>query len=245
MDDKTKYYLKLADEFLNTEISLTKMADREKTTRQTLSKKFKELGIEIINKQNATKFDETVFDVIDTEEKAYWLGFIFADGSIRSIEGQIKPKYTLEVSLKGLDIEHLRKFNKFMKASKEIKITKSKCGNKEFDRYRWIITNKHLWNTLYKLGCTSNKSLSLEFPENNIFRDTSLIRHFIRGYFDGDGCISRHINVNTVTPLISLVGTESFLVGVLDFCQIEASFRHDKRHSEYTYSIEFNKNNGI
>ena len=45
MDEKMKYYAKLADEFLNTDISLTKMAERELTTRQTLAKYFKKLGI--------------------------------------------------------------------------------------------------------------------------------------------------------------------------------------------------------
>lgn len=67
---------KLAFEFQTTNISLTKMAKREETTRQTLAKYFKEMGIEIINKQNQTKFNEHVFDSIDTEEKAYWLGFM-------------------------------------------------------------------------------------------------------------------------------------------------------------------------
>ena len=75
---------KLAFEFQTTEISLTKMAEREGTTRQTLAKYFKGIGIEVINKQNKSKFNEHIFDVIDTEEKAYWLGFIFADGYIGS-----------------------------------------------------------------------------------------------------------------------------------------------------------------
>ena len=67
-----------------------------------------ENGIEVINYQNLTKFNENVFDSIDTEEKAYWLGFIFADGYI-SLKGN-----SFELSLKGSDSEHLDKFNKFM-----------------------------------------------------------------------------------------------------------------------------------
>ena len=82
MQEKLKYYRTLADEFLNSSISLTKMAEREGISRQTLAKYFKQLGVEIVNKQNRLKFDNTVFDSIDTEEKAYWLGFIFADGTL-------------------------------------------------------------------------------------------------------------------------------------------------------------------
>lgn len=81
---KNLNFEELAFEFQTTPISLTKMAEREKTTRQTLSKYFKKLGIDVINKQNRCKFNEHIFDEIDTEEKAYWLSFIFADGYIGS-----------------------------------------------------------------------------------------------------------------------------------------------------------------
>lgn len=50
MQEKLKYYRTLADEFLNSSISLTKMAKRENTTRQTLAKYFKMLGVKVINK---------------------------------------------------------------------------------------------------------------------------------------------------------------------------------------------------
>lgn len=120
MQEKLKYYRTLADEFLNSSISLTKMAEREGISRQTLAKYFKQLGVEIVNKQNRLKFDNTVFDSIDTEEKAYWLGFIFADGTINSspLEAGKKPKYTMEISLKVDDFHHLEKFNTFMKYEK-------------------------------------------------------------------------------------------------------------------------------
>ena len=65
-----EYYKVLALEIEQTGISLTKLAERESTTRQTLAKRFKMLGIEIINQQNRLRFNENVFDIIDTEEKA-------------------------------------------------------------------------------------------------------------------------------------------------------------------------------
>ena len=92
------------EEYLNTEKpSLTKIAKNNGIGRNVLSKRIKELGYDVVNYQNKVKFDNTVFDSIDSEEKAYWLGFIFADGYISSQEGN----YNFEISLKGSDKEHL------------------------------------------------------------------------------------------------------------------------------------------
>ena len=192
----------------NQGISLSKLAKEYNTTIQTLSKKLKERGIEIINRQNTTKFNENIFDSIDTEEKAYWLGFIFADGYISSRD------YGFEISLSIIDVEHLIKFNKFMQHNKDnVKIGISKCGNKEFERCRWGIVNKHLWNILNNYGCTPRKSNTLLFPNIDIFKDKSLIIPFIRGYFDGDGCLT-----NTKKyPKVSFLGTEQFLTTLKDY----------------------------
>lgn len=226
---------KLAFEFQTTGISLTEMGKREKVDRRTLAKHFKELGIEIVNKQNCSKFNEHIFDQIDSEEKAYWLGFIFADGYISSspLREGVKSIYQFEISLGIKDIEHLNKFKKFITFKKDIITDKSRC--------RFIVANKHLWTTLNELGCTPNKSLSLKFP--NISQN--LVKHFIRGYFDGDGCISRHVHNTCVTPHIELLGTKQMLEHVLLYSGISAKYKHDKRHSEETWSLEWSKQDGI
>lgn len=62
-------------------------------------------------------------------------------------------------------------------------------------------------------GCTPQKSLVLKFPDKSIIED-SLIRHFIRGYFDGDGCIYTNSN-NKIS--INFTGTSDMLLGISDF----------------------------
>ena len=207
------------EEYLKSEktISLTKLADKYEVKRQSISSRLKSMGIEVINNQNKVKFDETVFDSIDTEEKAYWLGFIYADGYIKFNDGDKKACYAFELSLSIEDLEHLNKFNIFMKHIKDnVKIGKTRCNNKTFERCRWNIVNKHLWETLNKYGCTPRKSLTLEFPDKSIFIESDkyskeeLIRHFIRGYWDGDGCLTWSNKEHTY-PHISVLGTENFL----------------------------------
>jgi intein-encoded DNA endonuclease-like protein len=226
---------KLAFEFQTTSISLTEMGKREKVDRRTLAKYFKELGIEIVNKQNRSKFNEHVFDQIDSEEKAYWLGFIFADGYISSspLRENVKSIYQFELSLGLKDKEHLEKFRNFMEYEKPLLIDTCRC--------RFTLANKHLWTTLNSYGCTPNKSLTLTFPNIPEY----LIKHFIRGYFDGDGCITRYVHKTCVSPHIELLGTKQMLEQILIHSNTSAKYKHDKRHSEETWSLEWSKQEGI
>ena len=231
----------LAKEYLETGISLTKMSEKYEISRSILTNRFKKLGVEIVNRQNEVKFDESVFDLIDSEEKAYWLGFIYADGYIDA------NKFIFEISLKSSDKEHLEKFNKFMKHKDKnhVKISNSKCRDKCFERCRWYVSNKHLWNILNSYGCTPNKSLTLEFPNFLIFKYDHLIRHFIRGYFDGDGSFSRYLLKTCVNPHIQIIGTHAFLTKILECSQLNGRFGKDKRWKNNTEYIEFDKENGI
>ena len=225
----------------NKGISLTKIAKQFNTSRHTLSKELKAKGIEIINHQNETKFNEHIFDVIDTEEKAYWLGFIFADGYIDSspLEENKKSKYGFELSLKGSDAEHLHKFNEFMGHNKDnVKIGYVNCNGKRCVRCRWYVSNKHLWNTLNSLGCTPRKSLILKFPEKRIFQDTSLIRHFIRGYFDG----GYYKNIKTFSPICTFLGTKEFLQVLCSYCELLTDRTINHKSNENVYEVSCTHN---
>ena len=230
---------------INNNPSLTKICTKYHIDIGTLSKRLKELNIEVINYQNRLKFDNTVFDCIDTEEKAYWLGFIFADGYIDSspLEENKKAHYTFEISLKGSDAGHLHKFNKFMKHENDnVKIGYVNCNGKRCVRCRWHVANKHLWNTLNSLGCTPRKSLTLKFPEKRIFQDTSLIRHFIRGYFDGDGCLSYYKNIKTFSPICTFLGTKEFLQVLCSYCELLTDRTINHKSNENVYEISCTHN---
>lgn len=197
--------------------SINQISEIIKVEARSISKYLKLEGIEIINKgstganKSGKRFNENIFDIIDTEEKAYWLGFIFADGYIETNENRFG------LDLQAQDVGHLHDFNLFMQCNNNNVIYHPKITNKKiFHGYRWIINNKHLWNTLNDYGCTPKKSLTLKFPNENIFKSKDLIRHFIRGYWDGDGCICFTIK----TKIISVLGTENMLNNILKFLPI-------------------------
>jgi hypothetical protein len=179
------------------------------------------------------RFNYNKFDIIDTEEKAYWLGFIFADGYVSNKE------FTFELGLKASDVGHLHKFNRFIECvDNNIKYHPKITIDKIYDSYRWNIRNEKLWNALNSYGCTPNKSLILKFPNIEIFKDKLLIRHFIRGYWDGDGCIS----FTPKTKIISVLGTVEFLNEMKIYVPtlINNNIYKHKSKNDKTFSIQTN-----
>ena len=232
--------LKLAsDEYLDNEsITIEEICKKYNVSHSTFPKYLKEyLGIKIQKRVKVT-FNEMVFDDINTEEKAYWLGFIYADGTISSAPlGLGKKAYTFELSLKQSDSDHLEKLKKLFNTPRPIILSENRC--------RLLVNSKHLWTTLNNYGCTPRKSLTLKFPNEKIFKDSSLIRHFIRGYFDGDGCISYSDKEHTILNM-QLLGTYSFLQSTLSYLPEEfhdLTLRHNHNNpKEETFFINTSHN---
>lgn len=219
------YQLKqlIIDEYLNTpekERSLTKLGNKYGVRRQKISKWLKDNGYEVINYQNRCRMDETLFDNIDTEEKAYWLGFLYADGNISTTGNR------LEMNLSSKDLDHILKFKRFLKLESDIRIEDNRGKGKEICRLS--IRNKHMWNQLNNKGCVPCKSLILKFPDKSIFKSQNLIYDFIRGYCDGDGSLGIRIikDSNNHQCWLSFVGTEDFLNGVQNFLGIIGTIRN-------------------
>jgi DNA-binding transcriptional regulator WhiA len=125
------------------------------------------------------------FDVIDTEEKAYWLGFLFADGYIR----ERKSGNSLEIKLSIKDRHHLEKFRNSIGSNHNIvdgfNRVKYKDGVSSSHMSTLAIYSKQLVESIKNQGIHSRKTFTIEKP--NI--DNDLTHHFIRGYFDGDGTV--------------------------------------------------------
>lgn len=127
--------------------------------------------------------DETFFEKIDTEEKAYTLGFFYADGcnSISTHERCISLTQLEQ------DKDILDKIKLAMKyTNPNYVVCVQKTNNKV--KYTMSISRRKLSEDIAKLGVVPNKSLILSFPSKDIIPE-ELLNHFIRGYFDGDGCI--------------------------------------------------------
>lgn len=155
----------------------------------------------------ATKYEvvSDFFSTIDTEEKAYWLGFMYADGYVTGTK-------IVGCKLSTKDEEHLIKLRNTLSPTKPLYYDETSQGfGNNTKSVALILTNRNIFKDLVSKGCIQNKSKLLTFPNENIV-PKELIHHFIRGYFDGDGSVTAGINPKGhIRILIGIVGTESFL----------------------------------
>ena len=154
-------------------------------------------------KRNRRKYqvNDDYFETIDTEEKAYWLGFIYADGYVMSNSDKVG------IALSSIDKSHLEKFKKAITFTGEIKDYVETGGYAIGATYsRILITSSKLKKDLMRHGIVPNKTDIIKFPT---MLSKDLLPHFIRGYFDGDGCIthqSKQVSGN-LNYMIKITGT--------------------------------------
>ena len=151
--------------------------------------------------QRRYKVNHNYFDNIDTEEKAYWLGFIYADGYVRvrtRYEGRPGQGNSFQMKLAVLDKDHLKLLRKCMGSTHKITYGESVTKNKQGKLYTshmcsiGVYSNK-LVEGLVSQGVVPSKTRILTPPKI----DKKLYRHFIRGFFDGDGCCCNYQTTNS------------------------------------------------
>lgn len=222
--------LTIIPQLIERKLSAKEISQELNISRTTVHRYCVKLGINIPNHHNALKFNNTIFDSIDTEEKAYWLGFLFADGGVSSTSNVIT------LSLKRDDLEHLEKFNAFVENKNPIRLYNVKLQDRKYPACSINLCNAHFKNTLRSLGCIEQKSLKLEFPDISIFEDPKLVYDFIRGYVDGDGCLSFSRNGRLS---LQILGTYNFLSGLkLHFPNSFGKVTKIKRLKTNTYTIQ-------
>jgi len=196
-----------------------------KTAKEDLLK----AGVEIITKRNKIIPNSTVreglFEKIETEEDAYWLGFMYADGTVGGTRNEIK------FELQDRDRTSVEAFHKYCGNKNKIYHHVLKRNGKEYISNCSAFTNSIVKENLIKLGCSPNKSLILKCPTEEQVPQ-NLIHHFTRGYIDGDGSLNRNLKTNKISSIV-ILGTPDFLLGLA------------KRMEWNQYSIRQEKNKNV
>lgn len=203
----------------------------------------KENNLEIRgNDFNSKKYynDSYIFDKIDTEEKAYWLGFLYADGCIMKNKNNLKLSLALSVE----DMGHLNLFKSFLNTNAPIYVYDGNHNNKYC---RLQIFDNHMCEQLINKGVYIKKTEIITFPQ---FLDESLIRHFIRGYVDGDGCITyykHNKNQNHLTFALKICSTREMLESIHKFLPTNKSSEYPtlekrRKNEVNNYSVSYGGN---
>lgn len=160
------------------------LAKKHKRAVATISNLLRSNGVRMRDRCNQIRIyecDDDFFETINTEKKAYWLGFIYADGNLQKLKHQSGK---LRIQLARRDEEILHKFKRDIKATNPIYQTvedgHEKCG--------FNISSEKLYRDLMKQGVNHNKTFNCKFPTKEQVPEC-LKRHFIRGFMDGDGWV--------------------------------------------------------
>ncbi|MBO7693633.1 MAG: hypothetical protein J6T10_13520 [Methanobrevibacter sp.] len=170
-------------------ISLRELEKKYHHNRIRLGKWLEEQGIKTTKGNHYRKYfhNEDFFEKIDTEEKAYWLGFMFADGYIINNENKYgQDQFGISVAEDSADV--IEKFKKSLAATNPILYDNN--GNRfgKQSLHKLVLCSQKTVNDLIDKGCFKQKTLILEPPKHV---PENLIRHFLRGFFDGDGALCR------------------------------------------------------
>ena len=158
------------------------------------------------------------FHSIDTEFKAYWLGFIAADGHVCPDRNQLK------IGLCRTDYVHLCRLRDALGVRNRIYWTRPKTRGKIHNVSTLDVRSKGMVADLIALGLKRNKTHNLEWPPiPPVFE-----RHFIRGYFDGDGCWTIKKGQWRPNLEFACIGTWSFIGSLQDNLVANCQLQHTK-----------------
>ena len=165
-------------------LSIAEISEKFGTFKGNISWMLEKAGVRNPNKGRKSKYSlrEDFFSSIDDPFKAYFLGLMCADGSVKG------NGYGLTISLQEADRRILDIFRRHLHTDRPLRYTVLNNENWS-NTYTLDISSRQMNSDFVALGRTNDKS-KFHFPTQI---PDELKRYFILGYFDGDGSISTYL----------------------------------------------------
>ena len=167
---------------------------------------------DVVMRKNRLPRNSNYFEAIDSRDKAYWLGIMYSDGCVCKRK---EEKYS--ISLEMIDKEHIEKFKNALNSAHKICTIRHKGYENAKLSYSIHIYDNKLANDLINLGCVPRKSTCLssvpDIPQEFIY-------DFIRGFADGDGCISYKLTKDSYSFMLT-GASKSFLKNIMKLLDID------------------------
>jgi hypothetical protein len=170
--------------------------------------------------------DHDFFSVIDTEEKAYWLGFFTADGSVSDGQG----KSVIQIGLSVVDIDHLEKFRSALHIKNPVHIRSKNNGYEGGNGSAMIsVSSPKMVKDLAAYGVVPRKTGKTVAAKIR----PDLARHYWRGFVDGDGWLTNSMKDGRPFESVGLCGDYPVMKAFMEWCQ-EVSGTKAKVHKHYS-----------
>lgn len=209
-----------------------------KHSTATVATVLKEEGVKVIKGRNNKRFNlnEHYLDKLDSANKFYFLGYFYADG--------YWSPTTTHISIDSNDKDILEKFQNIFESDRPLQeIKKKKLSNKISWSFR--LNSIILHDKIKQYGCDNNKSYNLKFPFKIFNNKEKYLRDFIRGHFEGEGCLSYiKSNSGNIRGIISIVGTEDFIKGLGQILNEQLKIIptiYKRKNSKNTFYLQFKK----
>lgn len=225
-------YLELKPKILeeyqaNEKMTLTDLANKYNISDRTVSDWIKDAGLQVKQKSGKiSSCNEHYFQIIDTPNKAYLLGFITADGAVVKKRENNSKSCSIEVHKKDKDL--------ILFAQQEINpnATITDCSYEKKQNCRISFSSTKLCNDLEKYGIVQNKSKIIKrVPKELIPKD--LLPFYFRGLIDGDGCAHKDGGVSIYS------GSKEFIESVQNILVEETGVKKLSIYIGTTYFISW------
>lgn len=218
---------KIIDLYLNNN-SLKAIGEIFHCDRNVIKRVLEENNIQLRQRTSKYAANYDIFETIDSKEKAYWLGFLAADGC----NYQRQYNASILINIHQRDIKQLEKFKKFCNTDAKIVsyITSTGFSNNT-PMCKIVLNSKKMSNDLIDKGIIPRKSLVLEPPKI----DAQYYLPFILGYFDGDGSITKSSQYNNYS--FSIQGTKEILLWICQVLNIDLPLEQRRETNKNEYYI--------
>jgi hypothetical protein len=180
--------------------------------------------------------NEEYFNDINSIDKAYFLGLLYADGNI----SKTKDGYRVKIGLQERDSYILERLSFYCEFNGPILFRKGASKNHQNQKLLQIYS-KGFYENARKQGLHDNKTFTLKPPSLEPY----YIKHFIRGYFDGDGCAFIKTYKSQTSTSISFLGTYSICSFIKNYLQDTLQLRSNTKiltkKSIFKYTINDRK----
>lgn len=196
--------------YFDKEMSLSNISKEYNISYYKLKQVIKTEDLVLSRNYNINKnVNHNYFNNINSEEKSYFLGLLYADGYV------CPETNRTGIQLQERDKGILQKFKFQIYGNSELTTYISKNPNHQ-NTTCLCVSSKQICDDLIRHGCIPRKSLILTFPTTV---PDHLIHHFIRGYFDGDGHIPKKLFNDSITIVSTVMFNEKIKL-ILDNMQI-------------------------